>query len=233
MNISMKMGAVVLAVAVTGCVSSSKYKKLEAQKKAETAAMQAQIDQLGNERNQLVTEKGQLASEKSALEASSKETESQYQSLLGELQGEVQQGNLKITQYENMLKVDVAEQIFFASGSSKLKKTGQDVLKKVGDALAQYQDKVIRVVGHTDNVPLGKSAQAVFPSNWELSVIRATTVVRFLQNECKINPQNLIASGRAEYEPVAPNDSAAGRQKNRRIEITLIDKTIAEKMKSN
>jgi len=65
----------------------------------------------------------------------------------------------------------------------------------------------------------------VFPSNWELSAARATTVVRFLQDS-GIEPERLIATGRAEYAPVASNDSPDGRQKNRRIEITLIDRNL-------
>jgi chemotaxis protein MotB len=81
------------------------------------------------------------------------------------------------------------------------------------------------VVGHTDNVPIAKAWREVFPSNWELSAARATTVVRFLQ-EAGIEPERLIATGRAQYAPVAPNDDPEGRQKNRRIEITLIDRNL-------
>jgi chemotaxis protein MotB len=81
------------------------------------------------------------------------------------------------------------------------------------------------VVGHTDNVPITGGLQKVFASNWELSAARATTVVRFLQ-EAGIAPERLIATGRAEYAPVAPNDTPEGRQKNRRIEITLIDRNL-------
>jgi len=84
-------------------------------------------------------------------------------------------------------------------------------------------------VGHTDNVPLAKSLQAVFPTNWELSVARATNVVRFLQ-EVGIPPERMMASGRSEYDPVAPNDTPEGRQKNRRIEIMLIDKGLTDEM---
>ncbi len=214
---------VLLPILSAGCVSTSKYKKLEADKKMETDALKAEVAQMQ-------ADKEKLAAEKSSLEAASKQTESQYQQLIGQLSSEVQEGNLKVTQYKNMLTVDVAEQIFFTSGSAKLKKSGQAVLKKVGTALAGYQDKMIRVVGHTDNVPLGKAGQAIFPSNWELSVIRATNVVRFLQEECNIDPKNLIASGRGENDPIAPNDTPEGRQKNRRIEIMLIDKKMIETM---
>jgi chemotaxis protein MotB len=69
----------------------------------------------------------------------------------------------------------------------------------------------------------------VFPSNWELSVARATTVVRFLQGS-GLPPERLVASGRGEYSPVASNDDADGRRKNRRIEITLIDRNLAQEL---
>jgi len=129
-----------------------------------------------------------------------------------------------VRQYKDMLTVDVAEQLFFDSGRADLKDTGKAVLKKVGEALKGYEDKVIRLVGHTDNVPIKTK---VFPSNWELSVARATTVVRYLQ-EVGIPPERMIASGRAEYQPVAENDTPDGRKKNRRIEITLIDKNLVQ-----
>jgi len=125
-----------------------------------------------------------------------------------------------------MLTVDVAEKIFFASGSSTLKASGKEVLQKVGAAIAGYPDKIIRVVGHTDNVPLRGAM-----TNWELSVMRATNVVRFLQDKSKIDPTRLVAAGRSEYQPVAANDTPEGRQKNRRIEITLMDKSYIETMK--
>jgi chemotaxis protein MotB len=128
-----------------------------------------------------------------------------------------------------MLSVDLAEQIFFDSGKATLKSSGKDVLAKVGDALKGYDNKVIRVIGHTDNVPLAKALRDTFPTNWELSVARATNVVRFLQ-EVGIPPERMVASGRGEYDPVAPNDTAEGRKKNRRIEIVLIDQSLANEM---
>jgi chemotaxis protein MotB len=134
-----------------------------------------------------------------------------------------------VKQYKNMLSVDLAEQIFFDSGRAALKSGGKEVLKKVGDALKGYEDKIIRVVGHTDNVPMAKSLQKMYPSNWELSVARATNVVRYLQ-QVGVPPERMVPSGRAEYDPVAPNDTPEGRQKNRRIEIMLIDKSLVTEM---
>ena len=110
-----------------------------------------------------------------------------------------------------------------------MKKGGKDVLKKVGEALKTYENKIIRVVGHTDNVPVAKSLQSTFPTNWELSVARATNVVRYLQ-EVGVPPERMVPSGRAEFDPVASNDTPEGRQKNRRIEILLLDKSLVSEM---
>ena len=142
---------------------------------------------------------------------------------------QVDKGQLQVKQYKKMLSVDLAEQIFFDFGKATLKKEGKDVLRTVGNVLKGYESKVIRVVGHTDNVPVAKSLQATFPSNWELSVLRATNVVRFLQ-EVGVPPERMLAAGRAEYDPVASNDTPEGRQKNRRIEIMLIEKDLVSEL---
>ena len=199
---------VVASLAAGGCVSTSKYDQMEAEKNRQIAALQE---------------------EKTALETASKQSQSQYDTLVKQLSEEVQKGQLQVRQYQNMLSVDVAEQIFFDSGRADLKDSGKEVLAKVGEALKSYDKKIIRVVGHTDNVPLAKSIQKIFPSNWELSVVRATNVVRFLQ-EVGIPAERMVASGRGEYAPIASNDTAEGRQKNRRIEIMLIDQSLAEEM---
>src|SRR5688572_8378833 len=160
------------------------------------------------------------------LEASSKQTQSQSDGLVRDLKDELKKGELQVRQYKDMLTVEVAEQMFFDSGRAALKDSGKEVLKRVGEALKGYDDKIIRVIGHTDNVPI---ATAQFPSNWELSVARATTVVRFLQSS-GVPAERLVASGRGEHSPVAANDDADGRRKNRRIEITLVDRNLAQEL---
>jgi len=229
------------AFALCGCVSQGTYDQLEADKNQEIATLQKQggglqeqVQGLQSQKTSLEQQQADLRRQIDALEqqkaqllTASKQTQSQYDSLVRNLTEEVKKGELQVRQYKDMLTVDVAEQLFFDSGRANLKDTGKAVLKKVGEALKGYEDKVIRVVGHTDNVPISKSAQKVFPSNWELSVARATTVVRFLQ-ETGIPPERMVASGRAEYQPVAENDTPEGRKKNRRIEITLIDKNLVQ-----
>ena len=197
---------------------------------SEGDAVRRQRDALAGERDAIVGERDAIAGERDSLKKAAAETASHYDALVSQLSQEVDKGHLQIKQYRNMLTVDVADKIFFDSGSAEIKETGMIVLKKVGEALALYPDKIIRVVGHTDNVPLTKLAQTVFATNWELSVARATTVVRFLQDECGIAPERMVAAGRGPYQPVAPNKTEAGRQKNRRIEIILLDRSLADGM---
>jgi chemotaxis protein MotB len=218
-----------LSVILAGCVSTSKYKKLESSKNDEITSKNGEISNLNQRVSTLEKEKADLAQEKDAMAKANQDAKVQYDELVNHLADEVQKGDLKVTQYKNMMSVDVAEQIFFASGSATLKQGGKDVLKKVAEALKSYPNKVIRVAGHTDDVPLAKAIQSTYPSNWELSVIRATNVVRFLQ-QAGIDPQRLIATGRGEYAPIASNDTPEGRQKNRRIEIMVIDKALIDQM---
>jgi chemotaxis protein MotB len=213
---------VAVSVAMGGCVSTSKYEKLEADKNKEVANLQ-------KEKTTLEQQNAELQQQKSAMQTSSQQNQAQYNALVQKLSKEVQKGQLQVRQYQNMLSVDVAEQIFFDSGRAELKSSGKEVLKKVGEALKSYDNKLIRVAGYTDNVPIAKSMQKVYPSNWELSVARATNVVRYLQ-EVGVPPEHMVASGRGEYAPIAPNDTPEGRQKNRRIEIMLIDQSLAEEL---
>jgi chemotaxis protein MotB len=246
----LRAASAVLAAAVIagGCVSRGDYEKLEAEKNQEIDALQKQRGGLQEQVQSLQSQRSALELQKTSLEqqqadlrrqvdaleqqktqllSASRQTQSQYDALVRNLTEEVKKGELQVRQYKDMLTVDVAEQMFFDSGRANLKDTGKSVLKKVGEALKGYEDKVIRVVGHTDNLPITKSLRKVFPSNWELSVARATTVVRYLQ-EVGIPPERMVASGRAEYQPIASNDSAEGRKKNRRIEITLIDRNLMQ-----
>jgi chemotaxis protein MotB len=249
-HLSISIAVLAAGIIASGCVSSGTFKKMEAGKNEEIATLQQaktsleqeksaleqqnskqkeQITALQQKAGSLEQQKGSLEQQKAALLAASQQQQQQYDALVQGLSKEVEKGQLQVRQYKNMLAVDLAEKIFFDSGRATLKPGGKDVLKKVGEALKAYENKIIRVVGHTDNVPVAKSLKGTFPSNWELSVARATNVVRFLQ-EVGIPPERMIPSGRGEYNPVAPNDTPEGRQKNRRIEIMLIDKSLISEM---
>lgn len=242
------VAVVAAALVLGGCVTQETFDKAQGEKAQEISALQTQRAALERQMRELQQQKASLESDRAALERdqaklkaqnealeaqkqqlldASRKSQSQYDALVANLNQEVQKGQLQVRRYKDMLTVDVAEQLFFDSGRAALKETGKEVLKKVADAMKGYEDKAIRVVGHTDNVPITGGLQKVFASNWELSAARATTVVRFLQ-DAGIAPERLIATGRAEYAPVAPNDTPEGRQKNRRIEITLVDRNLLQ-----
>lgn len=115
--------------------------------------------------------------------------------------------------------VSLEERLLFSSGSIVVDKAGVAALRDVAQALAKNPDLQILIEGHTDNVPITTNC---IKDNWDLSVLRATSVVRILMKEATIKPIQLTPSGKSEYLPVDTANSAEARRKNRRIEIILI-----------
>ena len=141
--------------------------------------------------------------------------------LVEQLQRDLDNQSITITRLGNLVSVNMVGHVLFASGQASLTPAGIEVLRRVGQVIGQTADKRIRVVGHTDDVPISAGRQSLYPSNWELSACRATSVVRFLVEHVGLPPARLEAVGLAEFHPVAGNDTAAGRSRNRRIEILL------------
>jgi chemotaxis protein MotB len=117
--------------------------------------------------------------------------------------------------------VSMSDKLLFKSGSSAVEDKGKDALKLLAGVLEKNSDIDILIEGHTDNVPIKTS---VYKDNWDLSVARATSIVRILTNDYKIVPTRLTASGKGEYFPKADNETNEGRAKNRRTEIILSPK---------
>lgn len=115
--------------------------------------------------------------------------------------------------------VSLAEQLLFGSGSIVVDKKGVEALKQLAGVLKDNPDINIMVEGHTDNVPISRKSQYM-QNNWDLSVLRATSIVDIL-TEAGVAPSKITAAGKGEFSPLNDNDSAEGRQKNRRTEIIL------------
>lgn len=126
---------------------------------------------------------------------------------------------LTVSVQNGKVYVSLEERLMFESGSYKVDKTGKKALIELAKVLNQQADISVLVEGHTDNVPLGPSSKLA--DNWDLSVLRSTEVVRILTKEGKVLPERVIAAGRGEFMPIADNNSAESRRKNRRIEIIL------------
>ncbi len=116
---------------------------------------------------------------------------------------------------EGGVSIVLPESLVYPSGSVEI--LHKDVLRGVGQKLKPAAGSIL-VEGHTDSIPV---ANVSFPSNWELSALRAVNVVKFLVDECGIDPRNLSAAGYADSRPVASNDSSEGRALNRRVNLIV------------
>jgi chemotaxis protein MotB len=140
------------------------------------------------------------------------------QKVTAALMGFENQG-LSITKKNGKIYVSLDEKLLFASGSTEVDARGKTALHKLAGVLEQNPDINITIEGHTDDVPIVPGSK--FADNWDLSVQRATAIIRILLDGTKINPKRLTASGRGQYLPVDPAKTPDARQKNRRTEIIL------------
>lgn len=114
--------------------------------------------------------------------------------------------------------ISLSDTMIFEPGSAELRAEALPVLDTVGKILKDTSNKV-RVEGNTDDIPTNSP---LYPTNWELSVARAVSIVRYLTDEMGIDPQRLSAAGNAEFNPLVPNDSRANRKTNRRADIVMV-----------
>ncbi len=121
------------------------------------------------------------------------------------------------------VRITIGGAILFDSAEAELKKKAEIVISKVGDILKSYDKHLIKIEGHTDNVPISGSR---FESNMQLSMLRAESVFNYLINKKKLDPATLEPSGRGEFCPVADNTTAEGRAQNRRVEFKIYTEDI-------
>lgn len=146
------------------------------------------------------------------------------QELLGSVQDALMgfgSEELSVSQKDGKVYVAMSDKLLFQSGSAELDKRGKEALAKLAEVLNKQNDIDVFIEGHTDSKPI-KTAR--FADNWDLSVIRATSVVRILTEDYKVNPLQIQPTGRSEYLPVADNATAEGRTLNRRTEIIMAPK---------
>lgn len=128
---------------------------------------------------------------------------------------------LTVREKDGKVYVAMSDKLLFQSGSARLDKRGEEALGKLAEVLNKQTDIDVFIEGHTDNKPINT---VQFKDNWDLSVIRATSVVRILIRNYNVNPLQIQPSGRGEYMPVDDNETAEGRSKNRRTEIIMAPK---------
>ncbi|HEY5283375.1 MAG TPA: flagellar motor protein MotB [Polyangia bacterium] len=189
--------------------------------KAQTAELERQKEQLEADKEELETAKAELSKGMAAKEGELSELKGTYDSFQEKMKDEIARGEINLEQTGGKLRVGLVDKVLFDPGEAEISKRGEEVLRRVAEALVGIPDKQIQVSGHTDRMPINSKLIAQYPTNWELSGARATHVVRFLAEKAEVPPQRLVASGYGEFHPIASNKTSAGRAKNRRIEILL------------
>lgn len=199
-----------------------------------------EMEDLRQEREVLARDVEKLARTKELLTNHLREREAQveelskatttYRGLVSELESEVSSGQIQIEQLREGIRLNLAQDILFRSGESRLEGSGVAVLRKVSDQLKKMTH-TIEVRGHTDDVPLSPALARRYGSNWELAAARAASVVRLFVQE-GVDPSRLTVVSYGEHAPVASNDTPEGRAYNRRIDIRLIPKDAAADLPS-
>jgi chemotaxis protein MotB len=224
-------------VFIPSCVSKKKYRALDNKYKrldsTYQSMMQDKKDYEKMSQGELQKLNAQLRADLAALEASHKRV-AELQSIIQRQKRSQQELLSKVTNAligfnsseltadlrpDGKVYISLSEKLLFKSGKYDVDERGRTALSKLGEVLSKQPDIDIIVEGHTDTVPLKKGAN--IRDNLDLSVMRATTIVRLLSQEYGVDPKQMYASGRGEHFPVASNTSAAGRQSNRRTEIIL------------
>ena len=127
---------------------------------------------------------------------------------------------------KGVVYISLADNMLYKSGSYEVNDRAEQTLSKIAKIITDYKDYDVLIEGNTDNVPINTSADKMknIRNNWDLSCLRAASVVQYLQDHFGVNPKRLTAGGRGEYNPLATNDTELGRQRNRRTQIIITPK---------
>ena len=122
---------------------------------------------------------------------------------------------------KGVVYISLADNMLYKSGSYEISERAGETLSKIAKIITDYKDYEVLVEGNTDNVPISRPN---IRNNWDLSALRASSVVQALQNQYNVDPKRLSAAGRGEYNPITDNDTDLGKQRNRRTQIIITPK---------
>lgn len=127
---------------------------------------------------------------------------------------------------KGVVYISLADNMLYKSGSYEINDRASETLSKIAKIITDYKDYDVLIEGNTDNVPVNSTSASMknIRNNWDLSALRASSVVQALQNQYGVNPKRLTAGGRGEYNPVTSNDTEVGKQRNRRTQIIITPK---------
>ena len=198
-----------------------KNRELLAQLEAKEKALAAEQDRLNKLKEELQNRSQRVDELEGMIAAQEEGLRRLKETLSNALHGFEGKG-LTVEHKNGKVYVSMENKLLFNSGSWTVGAEGKKAVNEVAKVLAANPDIAVLIEGHTDNVPYNGSGQ--IESNWDLSTKRATAIVNIIRENKGVDPKNLTAAGRGEYAPVAANDTAEGKSKNRRIEIILTPK---------
>ncbi len=173
--------------------------------------------QLNSTKDQVAAQRARLEQLQALLDQQQAAAEALRAKIADALKG-FNSNELTIKMTNGKVYISMQESLLFPSGSAVVNPKGKEALSKVAGVLNTSSDININIEGHTDSIPIHT---AKFGDNWELSTARATSIAHVLIDEYHVKPAKLVASGRSEYDPIAPNTTPEGRGQNRRTEIIL------------
>ena len=257
------LGAVVLSVLLSSCVSSKKYADLESQfgktkqdlvdAKADLQSCLIEKDHLSELNASLKEDKARSLQQVENLTVLTQSSSDNIKEVIAQLSEKdkyingirsamtrkdsinlalafqlkkdlaagIQDEDIQIEVEKTVVYISIADKMLFKSGSAVVSDRAKEVLGKVATVVNSKPEMEVQVEGYTDNVSINTNCMK---DNWDLSVSRATAVVRVLQNDYAVDPGRLIAAGRSEYVPLETNDTAEGRSVNRRTRIVILPK---------
>lgn len=192
----------------------------EAAKKAEEARQAA--DELKSELEKVKAELAKTQEELSSLQEEKQQAVQAKSKLEQEMRTALESKDITISELQGKLEVNILDRVLFDTGKAEMKPEGADVLLRIANILTNHPNRLIHVIGHTDNIPIRASAGAKYPTNWELSTARALAAVRYLVEKANVDPHRLAAVGYGEYHPIADNSTEEGRARNRRIALVVL-----------
>lgn len=201
--------------------NSQKNRELLAQLESKEQALAAENERLEKLKQELESRSQRVAELETVIaskDAAMRELKDAVSKALTNFEGK----GLTVEQRDGKVYVSMENKLLFKSGSWSIGSQGKQAVEQLGNVLADNPEIAVLIEGHTDNVPYKGNAQ--LSGNWDLSTKRATAIVNILRKNTSINPENLTAAGRGEYAPIASNETAEGKAKNRRIEVILTPK---------
>jgi chemotaxis protein MotB len=192
---------VACSVAVSGCGNNDALLAKDAQ----IAELQGQLTTVRDQATQLEEDYAEALRRAEAFDA--------------ELREVAERERLCLERLEAAAVLQLPERLLFGFGNVAITADGTQLLGRLAEVLNRYPDHQIRVIGHTDNLPIKEEAKDRIPSNWELAALRASAVVKYLIYAHEMDPARMQAVSRAEHEPIASNATDDGRAANRRVEI--------------